>query len=71
MKVNRKEYIVITYCPFCKHAHEVPVNEADYWDWQDGELVQNAFPYLTSNERELLISGICPSCWDATSKEEN
>ena len=64
MKINYKEICVVTICPFCGHAHEVEVNEMDYWDWQDGELAQNAFPYLSADEREMLISGICPTCWD-------
>ena len=65
MKINYKEVIVVTACPFCGHANEIAVNESDYWDWQDGELVQNAFPYLSADEREALISGICPKCWDS------
>lgn len=64
MKINYKEINVITACPFCGHAHEIAVNEADYWDWEDGELAQVAFPYLSAEEREMLISGICPKCWD-------
>ena len=50
-------------CPFCGEYHEVLVSEADYAEWQGGELAQNAFPYLTADEREILISGICPDCW--------
>lgn len=65
-KVNNKEVTIITACPFCGRANEIEVNEADYWDWQDGELVQNAFPYLSADEREMLISGICPTCWEKT-----
>lgn len=64
MKKNNEEYIIITACPFCHRAHEVPVNEDDYWDWVDGALVQNAFPYLSANQREMFISGICPECLD-------
>ena len=63
-KMNYKEVSVITSCPFCGRANEVEVNEMDYLDWQDGELAQNAFPYLSADEREMLISGICPKCWD-------
>ena len=51
-------------CPICGKFHEVMVSEADYYNWQDGELAQNAFPYLSAEEREILISGICPTCWD-------
>lgn len=63
-KINYKEVTIITTCPICGHANEVEVNEIDYLDWQDGMLAQDAFPYLNANEREMLISGICPSCWD-------
>jgi len=64
MKTNNHEITVITGCPFCGLIHEVEVNEIDYLDWQDGTLAQDAFPYLDANEREMLISGICPDCWD-------
>ena len=64
MKTNNHEVTVVTRCPFCGHANEVEVNEMDYLDWSDGELAQVAFPYLSADEREMLISGICPTCWD-------
>ena len=63
MKENQREITVITVCPFCGKAHEVECNEVDYLDWQDGELIQNAMPYLSAQEREYLITGICGSCW--------
>lgn len=63
MKINYKEVSVITVCPICGQAHEIEVNEMDYWDWKDGAFVQDAFPYLSAEVREMLISGICPSCW--------
>lgn len=66
MKINNKETIIIAICPCCGRDYEIEVNEEDYWDWQDGELVQNAFPYLSAAEREMLISGICPKCWEKT-----
>ena len=66
MKINYKEVCVITRCPFCGRANEVEVNEDDYFDWDDGKHAQDAFPYLSANEREMLISGICPTCWERT-----
>ena len=66
MKINNHEVCVITRCPFCGRANEIEVNEMDYLDWQDGVLVQDAFPYLSASEREMLISGICPTCWAHT-----
>jgi hypothetical protein len=63
MKINYKETTIVTRCPICDRANFIEVNEADYWDWQDGALTRDAFPYLSANEREMLISGICPTCW--------
>ncbi len=42
----------------------------DFFKWQEGELAQNAFPYLSADEREMLISGVCPKCWAKTFGEE-
>ena len=57
---------VLTQCPFCGETHIILVNEIDYLDWKDGKLAQNAFSYLSADEREMLISGICPTCWADT-----
>lgn len=63
MKINYKEVCVVTQCPMCGRANEIEVNDFDYLDWSDGMLAQEAFPYLSVQEREMLISGICPDCW--------
>ena len=55
---------VVTCCPFCGKAHEIAVNEMDYLDWQDGKLAQDAFPYLSASDREMLITGIDEDCWN-------
>lgn len=62
-----------TYCPICHTTHELEVPFEAFCAWQAGALVQDAFPMLSANEREMLISGICPPCWDnlfAPSEEE-
>jgi len=33
-------------------------------EWVEGKLVQDAFPYLYPNERELLITGMLPEDWE-------
>jgi endogenous inhibitor of DNA gyrase (YacG/DUF329 family) len=53
--------ILIT-CPFCGSTHSVTVNMNDWFDYQNGKLAQNAFPYLNPTEREQLISNMCPAC---------
>ena len=49
-------------CPFCGQVHSVKVLEASYVMYTAGELVQNAFPYLSATQREQIISHICPDC---------
>lgn len=58
-----RDFIIETHCPLCYKTHEVAVDEFDFWDWQCGVHAQDAFPYLSADEREMLISGICPKCW--------
>ena len=55
---------VETICPFCGTTYFVDVDEKDYVNWINGGMVQDCFPYLSANDRERLISGICPDCWD-------
>lgn len=32
--------------------------------WVNGELIQNAFPYLNADQREILKTGIDSESWD-------
>lgn len=58
-------------CVICHETHVLEVNENDFLDWQNGKHAQDAFPYLSVNDREMLISGICPTCWDSLFGGEN
>jgi hypothetical protein len=43
----------------------IDVSYAQVVAWEDsGELIQNAMPNLTDNEREFLMTGITPEEWD-------
>jgi hypothetical protein len=33
-------------------------------NWRNKELIQNAFPNLDYQQRELIQTGIHPECWD-------
>lgn len=52
-------------CNRCKDQVEMKVVQEDYEAWENGEfLIQDAFPYLSADEREVLISGMCGPCFD-------
>jgi hypothetical protein len=52
-------------CPHCKLSSLVSVNEDDYILWHTGAQLQDAFPYLDLETRELLKTGFHDSCWKA------
>lgn len=63
---------VETVCPFCGSVNHVHVVPEDYAMWKNRErLAQDAFPYLSADERELLISGICSNCWNDMFSQED
>lgn len=33
--------------------------------WANGVMIQDAFPMLTADEREFILTGITPEEWDA------
>ena len=39
-------------------------------NWQAGEYIQNAFPDMSMEDREVLITGTHPACWDKLFPEE-
>lgn len=51
-------------CMMCNQIVEIEVKIEDYQSWQEGAHIQNAFPYLTIDEREMLVSGTCGPCFD-------
>lgn len=66
---NRNMEITVT-CLHCKKDFKVMVVRKDYRGWKCyHRLAQESFPYLSKDERELLISGICGLCFDIITKE--
>lgn len=51
-------------CPLCGTRRTVEVSAEAYENWNKrGFLIQHAFPELSEDDRELLLSGICSACW--------
>jgi hypothetical protein len=52
-------------CHMCRRWYNILVNRYDLLDWTSGSLpIQNALDYLSSNEREMLLSQTCGDCFD-------
>lgn len=54
------------YCMLCAKEYIFRINDKSLDLFQQGYSVQDAFYYLQPNQRELLISRVCPDCWDKT-----
>lgn len=63
--VSENEVSITTACPFCGKVTVLVVPADDFMAWQNGSLVQNVFPYLSAEDREVLISGMCIDCQDS------
>lgn len=61
--VDGQAHIVVE-CHSCAKPHEMTVPAENYLSWREGEYVQNALSMLDKDQREMLISGVCPTCWD-------
>jgi hypothetical protein len=59
MKITRKSAIT-----GIERSMELPVSEEQIKNWSNGMLAQNAFPHLTSDEREFIITGITQEEWE-------
>jgi len=38
--------------------------------WREGENIQKVFPDMSAGDREVLISGTHPACWNKLFGEE-
>ena len=53
---------ILVKCPFCGRESEVMVKIDEYLAYEEGAMAQDAFPNLSAEEREMIISGICIKC---------
>lgn len=61
----------VTECVECREVIEIEMTFEQYVAWKyKKDLVQNIFPELKPEIREILISGICPTCWNKMFKGE-
>lgn len=56
--------IVTKTCQWCSQPATIEVGRAAFEKWVEGEKVQNVWPSLGADQREMLISGTHPECWE-------
>lgn len=61
---------LVRSCVFCQRRHSVVVEDSELAQYRAGSMVQDAFPTLSADDRELFfVSGICGKCFDNMFKE--
>lgn len=63
---KNRSFIVDVKCWHCGIITSIILNKEDFYDWLGGHLpIEQVLDYLSANERELLISNTCGSCFDS------
>lgn len=62
---NTNNLIEVTkQCPWCSKLSTVTVDSEQYRKYDGTQPIQVAFPDLSNDDREILLTGICCECWD-------
>jgi hypothetical protein len=69
-EIDNSGYVVLEVLDIKGGKHYLNVKSEDLINYQNGEYIQKAFPYLTAGERELILTGLTPEMWDDMFGEE-
>jgi len=58
-------------CPECGSTGEITLRRDALEAYHDGAFIQHAFPELTPDIRERMMTGICGPCFDKLFGEED
>lgn len=63
---NSRDHMIFTTCPMCDEMSGIPVTEEQFNEYYSSNRrhIQDIFPELNPEIREMLISGCCPDCWN-------
>ena len=74
LKIIKKGFIMLVskFSPISMkdHTREIPVTQEQLDAWKGGELIQNAMPNISPDDREFLMTGITPEEWDTHFSDE-
>ena len=58
-----KEWLTIEVPDILGNTHLMDVKMVDLAAYEDGAHIQDAFPYLTASQRELMLTGLTDDMW--------
>lgn len=60
---NTDNVLIKGKCQVTKKDHSVSVPKQGFYGWKAGQLIQQALPTVSSDDREFLVSGTSPEGW--------
>jgi hypothetical protein len=65
-KVNTVKGLTVLHrtCNYCKEHYCIVVEEEAHDRWKAGALIQDAFPNLSIDQREAIMTGYHSECFD-------
>jgi hypothetical protein len=57
------EWVTIEVVDMLGNTHLMDVKMVDLAAYEDGAHIQDAFPYLTASQRELMLTGLTDDMW--------
>lgn len=66
-----EQIIIARNCPLCNTQRYIQVSKDAYNNWKNGTTIQKAFPDLTVDERELIMTGFCSKCFDTVMEPDD
>jgi hypothetical protein len=57
-------------CQVCEKTSDFTLDAEKVRQWREGAFIQDVFPELTANQREQIVSGTHPKCWEILFPED-
>lgn len=70
VKLVREEQVTTKPCPRCRRVDTFTLPAEQVAAYASGAHVQDAFPGLSADQREQLITGYCGPCWNLVMGED-
>ena len=62
-EIQDSEWVTLEVVDNDNVSHFMDVKAIDYAAYENGELIQSCFPYLSNEQREIIISGLTDDMW--------
>lgn len=64
------EFTRISLISMTETTRDLPITPEQLAAWKGGQLIQDAFPHLSAEDREWFMTGIIKEEWDQLMQEE-